>query len=105
MADDIKADELVDQLRDSYAASIRSAEPGIPAHAAFQLADILVTVQLDVMAGKRVSYRARAEINGDAIAEDWRRGVPVQEIMRTYRCSRSTAYKYHPSNLRVSLQK
>lgn len=97
MADDIKADELVDQLRDSYAASIRAAEPGIPAHSAFQLADILVTVQLDVMAGKRVSYRARVDLDGDAIAEAWRRGVPVQEIMRAHRCSRSAAYKYHPS--------
>lgn len=102
MADDIKADELIDQLRDSYASSIRSAEPGIPAHAAFQLADILVTVQMDVMAGKRVSYRARAEVNGDAIAEEWRRGVPVQEIMRTYRCSRSTAYKYHPARMKLA---
>ena len=105
MADDIKADELVDQLRDSYAASIRSAEPGIPAHTAFQLADILVSVQLDLMAGKRVSYRARAEVNGDAIAEEWRRGVPIQEIMQTYRCSRSTAYKYHPSRTRLAVAK
>ncbi|MGV8959215.1 MAG: hypothetical protein ACOH1V_02350 [Stenotrophomonas sp.] len=99
MADDIKADELVDQLRTSYAESIRMVDPGTPAHAALQLADLLVAVQLDVMAGKRVSYRARIEFDGDAIAEEWRRGVPLQEIMRKHKCSRSAAYKYHPSKL------
>ncbi len=102
MADDIKADELIDQLRNSYADSIRVAEPGIPAHAAFQLADALVAVQLDVMAGKRVSYRAKAPINAEAITEDWRRGLPLQDIMKKHRCSRAAAYKYHPSKLRQS---
>lgn len=99
MADDIKVDELVDQLRDSYANSIRIAEPGIPAHAARQLADTLVAVQMEILAGKRVSYRAKAGIDGDAITEDWRRGKPLQEIMRDHACSRAAAYKYHPSKL------
>jgi hypothetical protein len=76
MADDIKVDELVDQIRESYAASIRIAEPGIPAHAALQLADTLVAVQMD-----------------------WRRGKPLQEIMRDHGCSRAAAYKYHPSKM------
>ena len=97
MADDIKADELVEQLRDTYALSIRTAEPGIPAGAAMQLADLLVAVQLDVMAGKRVTYRGRQSVDGEAIAEDWRCGQPLQEIMRKHGCSRSVAYKYHPS--------
>ncbi|MBN4937319.1 hypothetical protein JY409_04585 [Stenotrophomonas maltophilia] len=97
MAEDIKADELLDQLRESYVASIRAAEPGIPAHAALQIADMLVTVQMDVFAGKRVRYRSKAEFNGAAIAEDWARGMPVQEIMRKHNCSRSAAYKYHPA--------
>ncbi|WP_293716334.1 hypothetical protein [Stenotrophomonas sp. UBA7606] len=99
MADDVKVDELVDQIRESYAASIRIAEPGIPAHAALQLADTLVGVQLEILAGKRVSYRAKAAIDGDAITEDWRRGKPLQEIMRAHGCSRAAAYKYHPSKL------
>ncbi len=99
MADDIKVDELVDQIRESYAASIRIAEPGIPAHAALQLADTLVAVQMEILAGKRVSYRAKAPIDGYAITEDWRRGMPLQEIMRKHRCSRPTAYRWHPSRL------
>jgi len=97
MAEDIKADDLLDQLRDSYVASIRAAEPGIPAHSALQIADMLVRVQLDVFAGKRVRYRSKAEFNGAAVAEDWARGLPVQEIMRKHGCSRSAAYKHHPS--------
>ncbi|WP_313645265.1 hypothetical protein [Stenotrophomonas sp.] len=100
MADDIKVDELVDQIRESYAASIRIAEPGIPAHAALQLADTLVAVQMEILAGKRVSYRAKAAIDGDAITEDWRRGKPLQEIMRDHGCSRAAAYKYHPSKFK-----
>ncbi len=99
MADDIKADELIDPLRDSYAKSIREMEPGIPAHSALQLADTLLTVQMDVLAGKRVSYKAKPAIDGEAIAESWRRGLPVEEVMRTHGCSRSAAYKHHPSKL------
>lgn len=102
MAEDIKADELLDQLRESYVASIRAAEPSIPAHSALQIADMLVTVQLDVFAGKRVRYRAKIELNAVAIAEDWARGVPVQEIMSKHQCSRSAAYKYHPARHRTA---
>ena len=97
MADDIKADELIEPLRDSYAQSIRTVEPGIPAHAALQLADALLAVQLDVLAGKRVSYKAKPPIDGEAIAESWRHGLPVEEVMRKHGCSRSAAYKHHPS--------
>lgn len=97
MADDIKADELIEPLRDSYAKSIRTMEPGIPAHAALQLADALLAVQLDVLAGKRVSYKAKPAIDGEAIAESWRRGLPVEEIMRLHNCGRTAAYKHHPS--------
>lgn len=97
MADDIKADELIEPLRDSYAQSIRTMEPGIPAHAALQLADALLAVQLDVLAGKRVSYKAKPPIDGEAIAESWRLGMPVEEVMRKHGCSRPTAYRWHPS--------
>lgn len=97
MADDIKADELIEPLRDSYAQSIRTMEPGIPAHAALQLADALLAVHVDVLAGKRVSYKAKPPIDGEAIAESWRRGLPVEEVMRKHGCSRSAAYKHHPS--------
>lgn len=96
MAEDIKADELLDQLRDSYVASIRASEPGIPAHAALQIADMLVTVQLDVFAGKRVSYRSRPDVNGAAICADWHAGLTIGEITRKHGVSRTAAYKYHP---------
>lgn len=100
MADDIKADELISPLRDQYAERIRGLEPSMPAHAALQLADALVAVQLDVLAGKRVTYRAKATIDGDAITESWRRGEPLEEIMQKHGCSRPTAYRWHPSRLK-----
>lgn len=103
MADDIKADELIEPLRDSYAQSIRTMEPGIPAHAALQLADALLAVQLDVLAGKRVSYKAKPPIDGEAIAESWRLGMPVEEVMRKHGCSRPTAYRWHPSKVKKAV--
>lgn len=96
MAEDAKADEMTDTLRSSFAESIRSGVPGIPAHHALQLADVLCTVQADVLAGMRVTYRAKAEIDGDAITEDWRRGLSIGEIVGKHKVSRPTAYKYHP---------
>ncbi|MCW0398759.1 hypothetical protein NB688_000573 [Xanthomonas sacchari] len=97
MAEDIKADELMDHLRSQFAASIRSAIDGLPAHQALQVADLLCAVQMDVLAGKRVSYRAKPDINAEAVAEAWRRGMTVAEITRQFKISRTAAYKYHPS--------
>ncbi len=97
MADDAKADEMTHTLRESFAASIRSGVPELPAHHALQLADVLCTVQMDVLAGLRVTYRARPEVDGDAIAEDWRRGMLIGEIVGKHKVSRPTAYKFHPS--------
>lgn len=97
MAEDAKADEMTGTLRSSFAESIRNGVPGIPAHHALQLADVLCTVQADVMAGLRVTYRAKPEIDGEAITEDWRRGLSIGEIVGKHKVSRSAAYKLHPS--------
>lgn len=97
MAEEARAEEMTDQLRDAFAASIRRMVADLPAHHALQLADTLCSVQNDVLAGKRITYRARNPIDADAIAEDWRRGMPLGEIVRKHQCSRSTAYKCHPN--------
>ncbi|NLA68088.1 MAG: hypothetical protein GX856_07580 [Gammaproteobacteria bacterium] len=97
MAEDAKADELVDQLRERFKDQIRAAAPDIPPHQALQLADSLCLAQLDVLAGRRVSYKARPTIDGDAIAESWRRGLSLREVMAEHKCSRAAAYKYHPN--------
>ncbi len=97
MADDAKADEMLDQLRDSFARQIRQAVVTLPPHQALQLADALCTVQMDVLAGLRVHYRARAVVDGESIAEDWRRGKSLAEIMHDHKVSRSAAYKFHPN--------
>lgn len=97
MADDAKAEEMLDQLRDAFHARIRDAVRDLPAHQALQLADGLCAVQLDVLEGLRVSYKARPQVDGDAVAEAWRRGDALAEIMRNHDCSRVTAYKYHPN--------
>lgn len=97
MAGDVKADEFVDQLRSEFSDQIRTTVRDLPPHQALQLADALCRVQLDVLAGLRVNYRARPEIDGDAIAESWRRGLSLREVMREHGCSRVTAYKYHPN--------
>lgn len=97
MSDDAKADELVDTLREAFALNLRAAVVDLPAHQALQLADALCAVQLDVLAGLRVSYRSRDPIDGAAIAEAWAKGSPLREIMKEFKISKPTAYKYHPA--------
>lgn len=101
MADDAKADEYLDQLRDGFAGQIRSAIRDLPAHQALQLADSLCTIQLNVLAGMRVTYKAAPKVDGDAIAEDWARGLSVAEITRKHGVTKPTAYKYHPNKARL----
>jgi hypothetical protein len=97
MSDDVKGEDVVEQLREAFAANIRTAIAGLPAHQALQLADTLCAVQLDALASLRVSYRARPAVDGAAITEDWRRGLTVQEITKKHGVSRPTAYKHHPT--------
>lgn len=97
MSDDAKADELVDKLRDAFARNLRTAVADLPAHQALQLADALCAVQLDVLAGLRVSYRSRDPIDGAAIAEAWARGKTLRDITSEFKVSKPTAYKYHPA--------
>lgn len=100
MAEDTKAEELTDDLREAFATSIRQAVAGLPAHQALQLADSLCHIQINLLAGKRVTYKAARVIDGEAIAEDWRRGKTVQEITSAHGCSRRTAYNHHPNKTR-----
>lgn len=97
MAEDTKAEELTDDLRDAFARGIRETVAGLPAHQALQLADTLCHIHLSVLAGKRVTYKATKAIDGEAIAEDWRRGRTLDEIRKAHGCSRATAYNYHPT--------
>lgn len=94
---DVKAEEMVDQLRDQFADQIRSLSREIPAHQALQMADALCTVQMATLAGLRVSYKAEPKVDGDAIAEDWMQGMSIGEIVKKHKVSRSTAYNYHPT--------
>jgi len=96
MAEDVKADELIDELRTAFAANIRAALRELPPHHALQLADSLCTVWLEQLAGLRVTHPAKPSVDGAAIAEDWRRGRSLREILRDHRCSKATAYRYHP---------
>jgi len=97
MAEDAKAEELIDALRESFARQIREVLHELPAHQALQMADALCAVQCDVLAGLRVRYRAKQAVDSNAVIEDWRRGVPLREIMQRHNISRSAAYKLHPS--------
>ena len=100
MAEDAKADEFVAPLREQFAEQIRSTVRDLPAHQALQLADTLCSVQLALLAGLRVSYRATAKVDAEAIAEDWRRGMSIAEIAQKHKISRSTAYNYHPERVK-----
>lgn len=93
MALDAKADEMIDEIRDAFAGAIRQAVAGLPACQALQLADHLCGVQLEVLAGLRVSYRAAPKLDAEALSEDWARGLGVTEIVRKYGCSRATVYR------------
>lgn len=97
MSDDVKADEVATQLYEAFGKTIQQAVAGLPAHQALQLADTLCAVQLDVLAGLRVSYKSKPVVDAAAITEDWRRGLTVQEITKKHGVSRPTAYKHHPN--------
>lgn len=97
MAEDVKAEELVDQLRDSFNQKLREEIKDLPAHQALQLADALALVQLDVLAGLRVRYRQAVPIDAEGIAESWRRGLSIVEVCRAHKISRATAYRHHPN--------
>jgi hypothetical protein len=97
MRDDAKAEDLIDPLRKAFAENIRQAVQDLPAHQALQMADTLCRVQMDVLAGLRVTYRAPTPVDGPAITEAWRRGGVLQEIMSQFGISKSTAYKHHPN--------
>src|SRR5690606_36311457 len=97
MAEDVKADDLVDQLRDSFNQRLRAEIKELPAHQALQLADALALVQLDVFAGLRVRYRQGPKVDAEAIAESWRIGLSINEVCKKHRVSRSVAYYHHPN--------
>jgi hypothetical protein len=97
VADDIKAEDFTDPLRNAFAKQIRDGVPGIPPHHALQLADSLCMIEADLYAGKRVSFRAKPEVDGAAITESWRLGLSLPEIRAKHGISKSTAYKYHPN--------
>lgn len=97
MADDAKAEEMLGQLRDAFNARIRDTVRDLPPHQALQLADALCTVQIDLLAGLRVQYRAKPEFDAEAVIESWRRGKTVAEIMKAHGISRATAYRLHPT--------
>lgn len=103
MTEEANADELVDPMRDAFAQNIRDTVRELPAHQALQLADNLCLIWLDQLSGMRVTYRLKPMPNGHAIAEDWAKGVHISEIMKKHKCSRATAYRYHPNkNNRLS---
>lgn len=97
MADDAKAEEMLGQLRDAFNALILDTVRDLPPHQALQLADALCSVQIDLLAGLRVQYRAKPEFNAESIIEDWRRGKTVGEITKAHGVSRATAYRLHPT--------
>ena len=97
MADDAKAEEMLGQLRDAFNARIRDTVRDLPPHQALQLADALCSVQIDLLAGMRVQYRAKPEFDAEAVIESWRRGKTVAEIMKAHGISRATAYRLHPT--------
>lgn len=97
MPEDIRAEDMVEQLRTSFAERIRGVVSDLPAHQALQLADALCAVQCELLAGMRIAYRASQAVDGQAIAEAWRQGKPLAEIRREFGISKSTAYKHHPN--------
>lgn len=100
MADDAKADDYLEQLREGFAGRIRDVIRDLPAHQAMQLADSLCTIQLNVLAGMRVTYKSAPKVDGDAISEDWARGMSIGEITGKYGVSKATAYRFHPNKVR-----
>lgn len=98
--EDVKAEEMVEQLRERFVETILDAQVGLPAVQALQLADGLCTAWIEALAGLRVTHRATVPVDGAAIRRDWQDGMSLLEIMKAHKCSRSTAYSHHPSRAR-----
>lgn len=101
MSERVKASEVVDQLRTAFATGIREVITGTPAHVALQAADHLCGLWIAELAGLDVAVPALPKVDGEAIAEDWRRGLSADEIRQKHRCSKRTAYNYHPTKSRA----
>lgn len=98
MSDKVKADDLVAPLREAFARSIRETLAGTPPAQALQLADQLCAVWRGLLAGLVVDGgKAGPRIDAEAIANDWRDGKTLGEIMVAHGCSRATAYNHHPA--------
>lgn len=97
MAIDVKAEEVVADLRAAFGTQIRTVLAILPPHEALQLADLLCTTWLETMQGMRITHRALPKHDPVAIAEDWSRGLTWREITRKHGCSRDKAYECHPT--------
>ncbi|TWG93592.1 hypothetical protein L599_001200000520 [Luteimonas sp. J16] len=100
MAKDANADELVDQLRDQFNKQIQDTIRGLPPYQSLQLADSLCRIQLDVLAGTRVLFKAKRKVDREAVIEAWRKGATIETLMRDFNISQSYAYEILPAKSR-----
>ena len=99
MSIDMKADDVVNELRAAFAAGIRDTITGVPAAQALQAADALCELWKVTLAGMRITMPT-LKFDADAVRADWVAGLSVVEIMRRHGCSRSSAYQYHPRRMK-----
>lgn len=97
MSDRVRADDLVEELRQRFVASLRETVASVSPANALEAADALCETWLEATRGLLVAGRPRRRVDGEAIAADWRAGRPLREIRRRHGCSRAAAYKYHPN--------
>jgi hypothetical protein len=97
---DIKIEEETEALRAEFAKALHFAISGLPSAQAFQAADHLCVILQAHLSGHRVTFPAQPKYDGEAIAEDWRAGMGVEQITEKHGCTRPTAYKYHPQKKR-----
>lgn len=99
MSERTKAEDHEDELRRAFAEGIRQVLTDTPAAHAFQAADKLCEIWKTLLAGCIVSMPAAPRYDTDQITRDWHAGMRIDAIVDKHKCSRKTAYRYHPQNV------
>lgn len=97
MTERIRVDQVAEQIQAQFIETIRDTVRTLTPAQAIQVADDLFGKLKDTLAGLNVAFPSPPKVDGEAIAEDWRRGLSAADIQSKHGCSRRTAYNHHPN--------
>lgn len=102
MSEDAHISEVLPELQSAMRAVTRTVVPEIGASQHDFLADALLDVVINTLAGFRVLVpAARQARQAEQIERAWREGKPAREIAREFGVSVATVYRHHPNRRKI----